>query len=318
MTWDVFDRWAPQSVSDGAAQLKASGLLEEPEATARVREQLAELLPAGIATPLHLLWTVRATVQDALVGHLWMRIRPSSDEVEAFVLDVDVLPELRGHGWGRATMLAAEQAARDAGASVLRLSVFGHNSAGVRLYEGLEYGVVGATMTRQLDVPSRTAPAGPVAEASVRLDPMTVEQYAGFRDRRDADHGRVRPGVRSAEGARRSAAADLDRLLPDGPATPGHRLWSSHADAGPVADVWVRLEERSGGRHASLQELRLVLGDRLIAVVSAVERSCRALGARSLTVSVPESLPACSSDAQAVLEHCGFRVAAQTMAKALT
>jgi GNAT superfamily N-acetyltransferase len=52
-----------------------------------------------------------------------MRIRPSSDEVEAFVLDVDVLPELRGHGWGRATMLAAEQAARDAGASVLRLSV---------------------------------------------------------------------------------------------------------------------------------------------------------------------------------------------------
>jgi hypothetical protein len=73
-----------------------------------------------------------------------------------------------------------------------------------------------------------------------------------------------------------------------------------------------------GREHAFLQELHLVLGDRLIAVVSAVERSCRALGARSLTVSVPESLPACSSDAQAVLEHCGFRVAAQTMAKALT
>ena len=53
-------------------------------------------------------------------------------------------------------------------------------------------------------------------------------------------------------------------------------------------------------------------------MVNAVERSCRALGARSLTVSVPESLPACSSDAQAVLELCGFRVAAQTMAKALT
>lgn len=317
MTWDDFDGWAPQSITGGAAQLVASGLLEEPDATARVTGQLADLLPAGIATPLHLLWTVRATETDGLVGHLWMRIRPSTDEVEAFVLDVDVVSDLRGHGWGRATMIAAQQAARDARASVLRLSVFATNSAGVRLYEGLGYAVVGSTMTRRLDVPSAEATAGPLSQPPVELHPMTAEQYAGFQDRRAADHAATPAGAASADGSRRTAAGDLGRLLPHGPATPDHRLWSAFAAGEPVADVWVRLEERSDGRHAFVQELRLTGPDRLAAVVSSVAWSCRALGDRSLTLSVPESLPACSADPQVLVERCGFRVAAQTMAKQL-
>ena len=278
MTWDDFDRWTPVSLRGAAAQLTASGLLSEPEASVRVAEQLAEQLPDGIATPLHRLWTVRSSgAGGSTVGHLWMRIGPSADVVEAFVLDIEVLPELRGRGWGRSAMLAAEQAARDAGASVVRLNVFAHNAAGVRLYESLGYVVVGATLLRRLDGRPPTAPPGPAPQRPVTLRPVDTEQYAGS----------------------------------------GPRLWRAVDGTEAVAEVWLRLVRRSDGRHAIVQELRLHHPDRLPAVVVAVEQLCRGLDVTSLTVSVPESLPAPPTAAQVLVERCGFRVAAQTMAKVI-
>lgn len=319
MTWDDFDRWAPRSVRSGAAQLVTSGLLPEPEATARVAEQLAAQLPAGIATPLHQLCTVRSSGPDrSLVGHLWMRVRPTGQEVEAFVLDIEILPALRGRGWGRSTVLAAEQAARAAGASVVRLNVFGRNAAGVRLYDGLGYEVVGSTMTRRLEGGSPAAPTGRPAPRSVDLQPMDAERYAGFRDRRVADRAAAitRSGALSAAGARRAAADELDRLLPDGPATTDHRLWVASEGDDPVGDVWIRLGRRSDGCHAFVQELRPSRPGRLPVLVRAVECGCHGLGARSLTLSVPESLPAYDGQRRVLVEHCGFRVAAQTVSKA--
>jgi GNAT superfamily N-acetyltransferase len=279
MTWDDFDHWSPHSLRGAAAQLAASGLLPEAEADARVTQQLLEQLPFGVATPDHRLWTVRSTAPGAApVGHLWMRVRPSGHEVEAFVLDVDVLPELRGRGWGRAAMLAGEQAAREAGASVVRLNVYAHNTAGVRLYEGLGYGVVGATLLRSLGGLPTPRPTGPVPQPSVDLRPV-------------------------------------------GPASEGSdpRRWEAFDGTTLVADVMLRVARRSDGRHAYVQELRLVDPGRLPDVAVAVEHAGRDLGARSLTVSVPGSLPAYPvlQVLQVLVERCGFRVAAQTMAKAL-
>jgi ribosomal protein S18 acetylase RimI-like enzyme len=278
MTWDDFDRWAPLSLRGAAAQLVTSGLLPEPEAAARVAEQFADQLPAGIATPLHHLWTVRSTGRDrSPVGHLWMRVRPSALEVEAFVLDVEILPELRGHGWGTAAMVAAEQAARDVGASVVRLNVYGHNAAGIRLYEALGYDVVSATLLRVIDPHPPPAPPGTAPQRSGDLRVDGTEQHTGSAP----------------------------------------RLWRAFEAGEPVADVWMRLERRSDGDHAFVQELRLWHLDRMPAVVVAVERACRELGVRSLTLSAPGSIAGHPTASRVLVERCGFRGAAQTMAKAL-
>lgn len=151
MTWDDFDPWSEHSVQGFAAQQVASGLHSEAEAVAYAREQLARLLPSGLATPLHLLWTVRETAAgDAVVGWLWLRVRPLGSEVEAFVFDVEVVEQARGRGLGRAAMLAAEEAARDLGADVVRLNVFGHNTAARGLYESLGYVATSTTVTARL------------------------------------------------------------------------------------------------------------------------------------------------------------------------
>lgn len=314
MTWDDFDAWSERSVRGFAAQQTAAGLHTIPEATAYAEKAFADLLPAGLATPTHLFWTVH--VGDApTVGYLWLRVCPCSrepGECEAYVFDVEIVPEARGRGLGRATMLAAEDAARDLGATVMRLNVFGHNTVAIRLYEGLGYVVTISTLTKRLDPEYRPGDAGPL-----RLRDMTPDEYAVFRTSPEVGYEvRVaRPGALSAAEAVRTATDDLDRLLPDGPATGGHRLWTALDGEDPVGRLWVHLQRRSDGLHASGYEFH-VREDRHgyeRSIMRAAEHACRELG----VVSVGLSVPGFDSGARALCEHHGFGLTAQTMAKSL-
>lgn len=99
------------------------------------REQLAELLPEGLASPHQHLFTVREG--DTPVGILWL----GTERPVVFVYDVVVEPEHRGRGLGGAAMTAAAGWARDRGAPAIGLNVFGPNPARA-LYDRLGYQVV--------------------------------------------------------------------------------------------------------------------------------------------------------------------------------
>ncbi len=143
MTWDEFDPWAEHSVRGFAARLAASGLMSAGDAADYAPRQLAELLPSGIATPLHVLRTVREVAPgEPVVGQLWVRVapvRPPAVGVEAYVFDIELVEDARGRGLGTATMLAAEQVARDLGADTMRLTVFAQDAPAKRMYERLGY-----------------------------------------------------------------------------------------------------------------------------------------------------------------------------------
>ncbi len=259
---------------------------------------------------------------ESTVGYLWLRVRPLATEVEAFVFDVEIVAQERGRGLGRATMLAAEAAARSRDATVMRLNVFAHNAAARALYDSLGYAVEGAVLTKRLD-PAPPSPGGP----SVRLRPMTEQQYVDLRPALEADHAAdiVRSGVLPAAEAVRKAADDLHRLLPQGPATPGHRLWTAYddpddpddPDRNPVGHLWVQLQERSDGLHAFgydfvvREEWRGQGYGR--AVLHAAEQACRALGATS----AGQAVSGFNEAANARCAHSGFELAAQTLVKPL-
>lgn len=317
MTWDEFDRWAPRSMQGFAEQQVSAGLQPELEATAYARQQFAELLPSGLATPLHLQWTVHERVEgDPVVGQLWLRVRTLSSEVEAFVFDVEIVEAARGRGLGRATMLAAEQAARELDASVVRLNVFGHNTAARRLYESLGYAVASATMTKRLDGPDDDAAAG---GPDLRLRAMTAAELAVVRPRLQSELAAniVRSGTLPRAEAVRKAAADLAHLLPEGHATPGHLLWTGEVDGRPVGEVWLQLRDRSDGTHAFGFDLhvhpRLRGRGYGRALVRAAQREARERGVRSVALSVFGF----STTARRIYESDGFVVTAQTMTKQL-
>jgi ribosomal protein S18 acetylase RimI-like enzyme len=144
-----FPAWAAHSRRGYVAQQVRSGALPADDARARAAAQQAALLPRGLRTPGHHIWSVRADGEP--VGSLWIQIRSTSGGPEAYVYDVELAPRARGRGLGRATMLAAEHAVRGLGATRMRLNVFAHNTAALRLYDGLGYTVLRTLVTRRLD-----------------------------------------------------------------------------------------------------------------------------------------------------------------------
>jgi ribosomal protein S18 acetylase RimI-like enzyme len=84
------------------------------------------------------------------VGTLWIGESGGGAPGEWWVWTVEVDETLRGRGFGRATMLLAEQEARLHGATRLGLNVFGPNRVARRLYESLGYEVTALQMNKSL------------------------------------------------------------------------------------------------------------------------------------------------------------------------
>jgi ribosomal protein S18 acetylase RimI-like enzyme len=145
MTPDRYLRWVPESIAGFAAQQTASGAAPERAAREYAEREFDRLLPFGLDTPGHHLWS--AFDGDEEVGYLWLAVRGT----EGYVYDVAVDPALRGRGHGHAIMLAAEDAARSVGAGMLRLNVFGHNTAALNLYHRLGYSITVTELVRRLE-----------------------------------------------------------------------------------------------------------------------------------------------------------------------
>jgi len=81
---------------------------------------------------------------------VWVELSERSDGPSAFVCDVQVAEELRGRGYGRAVMLAAEEACRERGATSVRLNVFGSKHVARGLYERLGFETTSVQMRKNL------------------------------------------------------------------------------------------------------------------------------------------------------------------------
>ncbi|WP_335975639.1 GNAT family N-acetyltransferase [Streptomyces sp. CA2R106] len=89
--------------------------------------------PEGLDSPGALVLVLER--DGAPAGHLaWIRLADPS-----WVSSVEVAPEHRGRGYGRALMRVAEGLTREGGATTLGLNVFTANTPARRLYESLGY-----------------------------------------------------------------------------------------------------------------------------------------------------------------------------------
>lgn len=161
--------------------------------------------------------------------------------------------------------------------------------------------------------------ASVVAMVSVRLEPMTRDEYDVYRvtaEREYADSIRDSGAMPEAEAVEKSTA-DFARILPDGFDTEGHRFWTAYNGGDAVGMLWLHLKPTSEGLTAfgydfSVREdLRRSGYGR--AIMQAAEAECRALG----VVSVGLNVFGHNLGAQALYEQMGFEVTGIQMAKRL-
>lgn len=151
MTQDEFDELRPRLVGQYAADHVQVNGGSEDDAAVEAERAAATFLPQGVNTPNMLLFT--AEVEKAHVGLLWLGLNNRLGIADtAWIYLIEVAPERRGEGRGRALLAFAERTVSERGIASVGLNVRGHNAVALRLYDSAGY----ATVTQQMRKSLRT------------------------------------------------------------------------------------------------------------------------------------------------------------------
>jgi ribosomal protein S18 acetylase RimI-like enzyme len=147
-TQDEFEQWLPQAEAAYARHIAESGSMSATAAAEKARLDTARRFSGGLASPGQVLF--RLVAGDQPVGWLWLNVPGiGGDPLMGWVNDIEVAPEYRGRGYGKAAMLLAEREALARGMTSLGLNVHGQNTVARSLYDSLGYDV----MTQQMRKP---------------------------------------------------------------------------------------------------------------------------------------------------------------------
>src|SRR5699024_3590637 len=113
MTPDRFMQYARVSTEAFASALLGADGYTPEEAIAESRRQFDVNLPHGVESAGQHLYTVASAERE--IGILWFALQDRNEQRHAFIYDIEVLPQHRGQGYGKAVMLAAEQDAQRLG-----------------------------------------------------------------------------------------------------------------------------------------------------------------------------------------------------------
>jgi ribosomal protein S18 acetylase RimI-like enzyme len=149
MTRAEFDEWLPRNIAGYAEHIAASGAMPATAAREKAERDTARSFSAGFETPRQHVF--RLLAGDVAVGWLWLGVPgPDPDPLMAWVFQIEVAPEYRGRGYGRAAMLLAEDEARARGMTSLGLNVHGQNKVARSLYDSLGYEAMSLQLKKPL------------------------------------------------------------------------------------------------------------------------------------------------------------------------
>jgi len=112
MTTTEFKRYLRLAVPEYARGHVRAGDFDPKKALAKAKAEYAELLPKGVATPGHYLYTIALAENDKAIGMLWFDLKQRHGKRKAFIFDFRLENAQRGKGLGRQALAALDVAAR--------------------------------------------------------------------------------------------------------------------------------------------------------------------------------------------------------------
>ena len=148
MTEADYAAYLPRATEAYAAEVARNNLVSEEEGLARSQRSFETELPDGIHTPDQRL-LIAEDAAGELVGYLWLALKPETDTV--FIYDIEVVAERRGQGFGRRLMELVEVETRAMGLRRIELNVHADNEVARSLYESAGYREMRRQMVKLLD-----------------------------------------------------------------------------------------------------------------------------------------------------------------------
>jgi ribosomal protein S18 acetylase RimI-like enzyme len=150
MSTGEFQRYLKPAIRGYAQMHIRAGDVEPKHALRRAKADYAGLLPKGLASPGHHLYTITLVEGGKRIGMVWFEIKQRHGKRKAFIFDFAIDKAQRGKGRGTQAMSVIEQQAKVLGALAVDLHVFGHNTAARGLYEKCGYRYMGMQMSKDL------------------------------------------------------------------------------------------------------------------------------------------------------------------------
>ena len=150
MTQAEFEAFLEWQVRALARERVQAGLWSEAESLPRSRKEQRFLLPDGLKSRSHHLYTIQESERGEAVGVLWFKANLDSSRASGFILQLAIHEPFRRKGYARQAMLELEKVAREMGLQQLSLYVFTNNEAARVLCEHLGYGISSLNMQKEL------------------------------------------------------------------------------------------------------------------------------------------------------------------------
>ncbi len=150
MTQDKFQNYLDRAVPEYAQEKVRSGNWDASIALPRARAEYEKLLPDGLSSPDHYLFTVQNPETGEQVGMVWFSVMDWGQQQIAFIFDLYINPVHRRQGYGFQTMLALEEKVKALGIHRIGLHVFAHNHEARSLYQRLGYVETNVNMQKDL------------------------------------------------------------------------------------------------------------------------------------------------------------------------
>lgn len=151
MTESEFEVYLEENVRRYAEVNVEAGYWNPSEALEKSRQVHAQLLPDGVATKNQHLFSVFDEDTGEKVGLIWIEVKANAPTPSAFIYDFLINEGLRGRGYGKQTLQAAEAWLKSMNIKTVSLHVFGNNKIARTLYEKAGFDVSSLNMKKSLD-----------------------------------------------------------------------------------------------------------------------------------------------------------------------
>ncbi|GGD21622.1 GNAT family N-acetyltransferase [Pontibacillus salipaludis] len=149
MKQETFEDYYLESIHEYAMEHVIAGNWTESEALINAQEQFESLLPNGLDTKEHELFTIVNEERNE-VGMIWLHHQHRLEETHIFIYDIKLHEAEQGKGYGKAAMKALEVYAESMEISQIGLHVFAHNKTALGLYKKMGYETTDLVMKKRL------------------------------------------------------------------------------------------------------------------------------------------------------------------------
>ncbi len=148
MTPPEFDGFRQRLIREYAAEHVRAGNWSPDRAEQLAAKETDDLLPDGLHTT-GMLFLVGESAGGEVIGVAWVALERRQGP-GAWIYDIEIVPEQRGRGYGRALLNAAEGEVKSRGGDSIGLNVFGPNAVARGLYESSGYEITSIQMRKGL------------------------------------------------------------------------------------------------------------------------------------------------------------------------